>query len=101
VSPREATEDKRTEGRIPRGDVHAWAAMDLADLPEMAFQVFDVHQLIEDAASRFAAPAQAKGLALEVKTATSVPAVALGEADWLSEVLCGLVDNAVQFTDSG
>ena len=101
MSPREATEDKGTDGRIPRGDVHAWAAMDLADLPEIAFQVFDVHRLIEDAATRFAAPAQEKGLALEVKTATSVPAVALGEADWLSEVLCGLVDNAVQFTDSG
>jgi signal transduction histidine kinase len=101
VSPWEATEDERTEGRIPRGDVHAWAAMDLADLPEMAFQVFDVHRLIEEAATRFAAPAQEKGLALEVKTAASVPPLALGEADWLREVLCGLVDNAVQFTDSG
>lgn len=101
MSPWEATEDERTDGRIPRGDVHAWAAMDLADLPEIAFQVFDVHRLIEDAATRFAAPAQEKGLALQVKRAASVPPLALGEADWLREVLCGLVDNAVQFTDSG
>ena len=101
MSPREATEDKRTQTRVPRADVLAWAAMDLADLPEIAFQVFDVHQLIDDAATRFAAPAQEKGLALEVKTAASVPPQALGEADWLREVLFGLVDNAVQFTDSG
>lgn len=101
VSPREATEDEKTEGRIPRGDVHAWAEMDLADVPELAFQVFDVHRLINDAATRFAAPAQEKGLALEVKTAASVPLLALGEADWLRVVLCGLMDNAVRFTDSG
>jgi signal transduction histidine kinase len=101
VSPREATEDERTDGRIPRGNVRAWAAMDLADVPEIAFEVFDVHRLIDDAATRFAAPAREKGLALAVKTAASVPPLALGEADWLREVLCGLVDNAVQFTDSG
>ena len=100
MSPREATDDK-TEGRVPRGDVHAWAAMDLADVPELAFQAFDVHRLIDEAATRFAAPARDKGLALEVKTAASVPALALGEVDWLREVLCGLMDNAVQFTDSG
>jgi signal transduction histidine kinase len=75
--------------------------MDLADVPELAFQAFDVHRLIDDAAGRFAAPAQAKGLALEVKTAASVPQLALGEADWLLEVLCGLMDNAVRFTESG
>jgi signal transduction histidine kinase len=75
--------------------------MDLADVPELAFQTFDVHRLISDAAARFAAPAQEKGLALEVKTAASVPASALGEAEWLREVLCGLMDNAVRFTDKG
>src|SRR6476469_260785 len=89
------------DGHAPRGDVHAWAAMDLADVPEIAFQTFDVHRLIDDAATRFAAPARDKGLALEVKTAASVPPLALGEADWLREVLCGLMDNAVRFTDSG
>jgi signal transduction histidine kinase len=101
VSPREATEDEKTEGRVPRGDVHAWAAMDLADVPELAFEAFDVHGMIDEAATRFATPAQEKGLALEVKTAASVPLLALGEVDWLREVLCGLMDNAVRFTDSG
>jgi two-component system sensor histidine kinase/response regulator len=101
VSPREATEDKRTETRVPRADVLAWAAMDLADVPDLDPQAFDVHLLIDETAQRFAAPARLKGLALEVKTAASVPALALGEVDWLREVLGGLVDNAVRFTDSG
>jgi signal transduction histidine kinase len=75
--------------------------MDLADVPELAFEAFDTHRLIGDAARRFAVPARSKGLALEVKTAASVPRWALGEANWLLEVMCGLMDNAVQFTDSG
>jgi signal transduction histidine kinase len=101
VSPREATEDKSAETRVPRADVLAWAAMDLADVPDLDPQAFDVHLLIDETAQRFAAPARLKGLALEVKTAASVPALALGEVDWLREVLGGLVDNAVRFTDSG
>lgn len=101
MSPREATEDERGETRVPRTDVVAWAAMDLADVPELDPQPFDVHSLIDDAARRFAGPADEKGIALEVKTAASVPRLALGEVDWLRQVLCGLVDNAVRFTDRG
>jgi len=101
LSPREAAKEDMARRRIPRADVRAWAAMDLADVPELAFRAFDVHELVEDAATRFAAPARSKGLALEVKTASSVPRFALGEADWLHEVLCGLMDNAVRFTDNG
>lgn len=101
MSPRDVTEYDRTETRIARGDVLAWAAMDLADVPELSPEAFDVHRLIDDAARRFAGPAREKGIAFEVKTAASVPRLALGEVDWLREVLCGLVDNAVRFTDSG
>lgn len=101
MSPREVTEDPSAGIRVARGDIHAWAAMDLADVPELAPDAFDVHLLISQTASRFATPARDKGLSLEVKTATSVPPVALGEVEWLSEVLCSLVDNAVRFTDSG
>jgi len=101
VSPREATEDDRTVTRVARADVLAWAAMDLADVPELDPEAFDVHLLIDGAARQFAGPAREKGIALEVKTAASVPKLALGEVDWLREVLCGLIDNAVRFTDSG
>jgi signal transduction histidine kinase len=101
VSPREATEGDSTGTRVSRGDVLAWAAMDLADVPELAPAVFDVHLLIDETAHRFAGPARDKGLSLEVKTAASVPLLALGEVEWLREVLCGVMDNAVRFTDSG
>lgn len=101
MSPGEATEDDRTATRAARGDVLAWAAMDLADVPELAPEPFDVHLLIEGAARRFAGPAEEKGIALEVKRAPSVPQLAVGEVEWLREVLCGLMDNAVRFTDSG
>jgi signal transduction histidine kinase len=75
--------------------------MDLADVPELDPEAFDVHRLIDEAARRFAAPADEKGISLEVKTAPSVPRLAVGEVDWLREVLHGLIDNAVRFTDSG
>lgn len=101
MSPREATEDQETTIRASRADVHAWASMDLADVPDLAFAPFDVHRLIADLESRFAAEASGKGLALEIKTSPSVPQLALGEADWLREVLVGLVDNAIRFTDKG
>lgn len=101
MSPREVTEDDRAGTRVARGDILAWAAMDLADVPELAPEAFDVHELIDGAAQQFAGPAREKGIALEVKTAASVPRLALGEVDWLREVLCGLLDNAVRFTDGG
>ncbi len=101
VSPREATEGSRTETRVPRGDVLAWAAMDLADVPDLAPEPFEVRGLIDDVARRYLSPARAKGLEMEVKTAPSVPSLALGEAEWLREVLSGLMDNAVRFTDDG
>jgi signal transduction histidine kinase len=75
--------------------------MDLADVPELDPEAFDVHRLIDEAGRRFATPADEKGLSLEVKTAASVPRLAVGEVDWLREVLHGLIDNAVRFTDRG
>jgi signal transduction histidine kinase len=101
VTPREATEGKRGEGHVPRDDVLAWAAMDLADVPDLPPEPFDVHELIDDVAASCGLAARSKGLTLEVKRAESVPPRALGELDWLREVLGGLVDNAVRFTDSG
>jgi two-component system sensor histidine kinase/response regulator len=75
--------------------------MDLADVPDLAPEPFEVRSLIDDVARRYLSPARAKGLEIEVKTAASVPSLALGEAEWLREVLSGLMDNAVRFTDDG
>lgn len=72
-----------------------------ADAPELTPELFDVRLMIDETARRFAEPAREKGLALEIKTAPTVPARAIGEASWLQEVLAGLIDNAVRFTDQG
>lgn len=101
MSPREVCEDESTRARIPRGDIGAWTALDLAEVPELDPAAFDVRPLIDAIARRCADPARAKGVTLEVKIAPSVPATVLGEADWLRAVLGAVLDNAVRFTDRG
>jgi signal transduction histidine kinase len=101
LAPREATEGDGAGTRLPRGDIPGWTAIHLADVPELDPEAFDVHALIAETAARFAGPAAKKGIALEVKASDSVPRFALGEVDWLREVLCGLIDNAIRFTDAG
>lgn len=102
MSPREAiTEDDDAVTRIPRGDVRAWAALDLADVPELDPALFDVQLLLDEAERRFTPTARDKGLSLEVKRGASLPATALGEVEWLRAVLCGVMDNAIRFTESG
>lgn len=75
--------------------------MELADAPDVTPPAFDVHLLIAETARQFSGRALGKGLTFEVKTAPTVPLQAIGEAAWLQQVLAGLLDNAVEFTDSG
>ena len=74
----------------------------LPSVPDLAFQTFDVHELIGDVATRFAAPAQSRrAWRWRSRRRPRYRNSALGEVDWLHEVMCGLIDNAVRFTDSG
>jgi len=100
VSSREAAQ-WQAGGEAPRDDVIAWAAMELADVPELSPEPFDVHALVGEAEARYQPVAREKGLSFEVKLAASVPRRALGEETWLRTVLAGLIDNAVRFTDAG
>jgi two-component system, sensor histidine kinase and response regulator len=100
LSPREAIEDYRTTRDVP-ADVLAWAEMELADVPDLELEPFDLHLLVEQTAARFAPRSRARGIALEVKTAPSVPRQVVGEPVWLGEVLCSLLDNALKFTAAG
>jgi signal transduction histidine kinase len=70
-------------------------------VPDLTPRAFDVHLLIEDALRHFSALARDKGVTLDVKAAATVPEQAIGEETWLREVLFGLIDNALKFTDSG
>jgi signal transduction histidine kinase len=100
LSPREAI-DQGTRLREPSADIVAWTRIALADVPELVPATFDVHAMIEGVAQGFAVTAGEKGLALEVKTAATVPVRAIGEMTWLREVLSSLIDNALRFTERG
>ena len=72
-----------------------------ADDLDVGLEPFDLRVMIAAAAERFAWPAREKGIALEVKTAASVPAEAIGDVVRLRAVLFSLLDNAVRFTEHG
>jgi len=100
VRPREAAEVE-VEGRNwsgPNGSVLGGAVLDGA---EPARESFELHPLIGSIAEEFTEAASSKGIVLDVKTARSVPAVALGDESGLRQAFSELLDNAVKFTDAG
>ncbi len=101
MSPRDAREGERIRLRDSLADVLAWASTELADAPDLTPRPFDVRLLVDEALERFSAPAQEKGVSLEVKIAETVPPRAIGEFTWLREALFCLIDNALKFTDRG
>ncbi|MCK6550307.1 ATP-binding protein [Myxococcota bacterium] len=58
-------------------------------------------QLLNDVAQLFAEPLGAKGLALELDVAASVPEAVIADDVRLRQVISNLVSNAVKFTDRG
>lgn len=62
---------------------------------------FAVEGLIEDVVSVVAEKAEEKGLKLAVDIAPDVPAMLLGDALRLRQILINYVNNAVKFTDQG
>jgi signal transduction histidine kinase/DNA-binding response OmpR family regulator/HPt (histidine-containing phosphotransfer) domain-containing protein len=62
---------------------------------------FDICRLFEDAASLFAAKAQAKDLELIVDMAADVPPILQGDPGRLRQVLVNLLNNAIKFTEQG
>jgi CheY-like chemotaxis protein len=62
---------------------------------------FDLHETLSSAASQYAEKASAKGLELTCSFGPDLPAVAVGDALRLRQLLSHLLDNAVKFTERG
>ncbi|MDK9725533.1 MAG: response regulator [Sterolibacteriaceae bacterium MAG5] len=81
-------------------DVLAFAAVDAGRLG-VAAMTFSPAALVEDLRSLFAGRAAKLGLGLEVDCTPAVPALVVGDAEHLRQVLVKLIDNALKFTASG
>ncbi|MGH9279711.1 MAG: response regulator [Acidimicrobiales bacterium] len=68
---------------------------------EFTCEPFDVRYCVESAIAVVAPAAEAKSLRLTFRMNPDTPAVVLGDADRLRQVLVNLLSNAVKFTDAG
>jgi PAS domain S-box-containing protein len=62
---------------------------------------FDIAELAEGAHATFAATAQSKGLAFELKVARGARGIYVGDAVRVRQILYNLVSNGLKFTDQG
>ena len=81
------------------------AVLDLSKIEacEMVLEAapFDPRALLRDIASLFQPQAEAKGIALQLDADTGLPALLLGDAARLRQVVNNLVSNAIKFTADG
>ncbi len=68
---------------------------------ELVCEPFEVRDLVEQAAQLYAGRAETKKLELGCQVEPGVPAVVIGDALRLRQVLGNLLSNAVKYTDSG
>lgn len=64
-------------------------------------KAIDVREFLEAVNERFATAAKRKGLEFEISSASELPRIVSLDADKLQRVLTNLLDNAIQFTNSG
>jgi signal transduction histidine kinase/CheY-like chemotaxis protein len=106
--PLGATERRFAETIRSSGEVLLTLVNDALDLARieagrlyLAPAPFDPHALVHDVAELQRARAIAKGLALHVDIASDVPALVMGDAVRIRQILLNLSSNAVKFTEHG
>jgi signal transduction histidine kinase len=79
--------------------------LDFNDLEHSSVKVdaapFRLSEVFDALSEVYAIPAKKKGLALNLHLPAALPAVMIGDAPKLMEVLSNLVDNAIKFTEKG
>ncbi len=68
---------------------------------EIHEEPFGLHTLVNNTAEMFMLPAREKNLCLETRIAEEVPALAVGDAARIRQVLINLLGNAIKFTAEG
>jgi PAS domain S-box-containing protein len=62
---------------------------------------FDIEEIARNSLGAFAATAQAKGLALELKVLPAARGIYLGDSVRMRQILYNLISNGLKFTDAG
>jgi len=79
--------------------------LDLSKVESGSLQVFlapmSPHKVIQETVESLRSLADGKNIALEIQFSDAVPAVVLGDAKKLQQVLVNLLSNAIKFTDKG
>ncbi len=81
-------------------DILEFTRMNTGEL-QLSLKTFQLDQLLAEVAASIHAPAQGKGLRLEVHLQPDLPHAIVGDAERLAQVLRGFADNAVKFTRQG
>ncbi|MDH4187607.1 MAG: PAS domain S-box protein [Nitrospira sp.] len=105
VSPEQAALLKRSEkasaGLLRMIDDLLQAAKVVSRTLELVREPFVLRDLVADTINLVGVKAQAKGLSLSFHSDSGLPALVMGDALRVQEVLLNLIDNAVKFTAQG